>query len=410
MTRGLSHSSRRFLLVSMICVALSLMATSIARAQVSVGQPVDFKLQTLDGKTLGTKDLKGKIVILDFWATWCPPCREEVPHMVKTNEEYASKGLQIIGVSLDQSIGDMKPFISQNKMSWLHSFDGKRTLSKQFGVDSIPRVFLFSPDGVLRWTGHPARLDKELKDVFEKYPPQLVDAKVLETAKGILDDATKKADAGDTKAALRIMAKLPPEASQDKAFAESANGLRGKLDAAAQEMLAAADKDIEAGKFVPAAERLRDLSLSLGNLPIGIEAKKKLTALMSKPEVKQAVEAAQREAHASVAVGEAEKLRAAKKHEQAYPMFRQLAKAWVGTPSGDKAAAVVKEYESDAAFMKGLNAKEAGGRAKAALSMARGYAGSGRTDAAIKKYQSIITDYPNTDWAKTAETEMAKLK
>src|SRR5678815_1952438 len=133
MTSGLSHSSRRFLLVSMICVALSFAAPGIARAQVSVGQPVDFKLQTLDGKTLGTKDLKGKIVILDFWATWCPPCREEVPHMVKTNEEYASKGLQIIGVSLDQSIGDMKPFISQNKMSWLHTFDGKRTLSKQFG-------------------------------------------------------------------------------------------------------------------------------------------------------------------------------------------------------------------------------------------------------------------------------------
>ena len=214
--------------------------------------------------------------------------------MVKTNEEYGSKGLQIIGVSLDQSIGDMKPFIAKNKMSWLHTFDGKRTLSKQFGADSIPRVFLFSPDGVLRWTGHPANLDKHLQEVFAQYPPQLVDEKVMQTAKGILDDATKKADAGDTKAALRLMAKLPPEASQDKAFAESANGLRGKLDAAASEMLEAADKDIEAGKFVPAAERLRNLSLSLGNLPVGLEAKKKLIALMAKPEVKQAVEAADR--------------------------------------------------------------------------------------------------------------------
>ena len=91
-------------------------------------------------------------------------------------------------------------------------------------------------------------------------------------------------------------------------------------------------------------------------------------------------------------------------------MFKQLAKAWAGTPSGDKAAAAVKQYESDAALMKKLTDKESGGKAKAALSIARGYAGSGRMDAAIKKYQSIISDYPDTDWAKTAELEMAKLK
>jgi outer membrane protein assembly factor BamD (BamD/ComL family) len=91
-------------------------------------------------------------------------------------------------------------------------------------------------------------------------------------------------------------------------------------------------------------------------------------------------------------------------------MFKQLAKAWAGTPSGDKSAAAVKQYESDAAFMKQLGDKEAGGKAKAALSIARGYAGSGRKEAAIKKYQSIVADYPNTEWAKTAEAEMEKLK
>jgi hypothetical protein len=190
----------------------------------------------------------------------------------------------------------MKPFVAQNKMSWLHTFDGKGALSKQFGVTGIPRVFLFSPDGVLRWTGHPANLDKHIKEVFEKFPPEVVDEKT------------------------------------------------------------------------------------------------------------------QRESQASAALGEAEKLRAAKKHEQAYAAFKQLAKTSAGTPTGDKAAAAVKEYESDPAFMKKQTDKEAGGKAKAALSVARGYAGSGRTDAAIKKYQSIIADYPNTEWARTAETEMAKLK
>jgi outer membrane protein assembly factor BamD (BamD/ComL family) len=126
--------------------------------------------------------------------------------------------------------------------------------------------------------------------------------------------------------------------------------------------------------------------------------------------VKQAVETAQKEQQASIALTEAEKLRAAKKYESAYPVFKQVAKAYAGTPSGDKAAAVVKQYESDAAFMKQIGDKQASGKAKAALSIARGYAGAGRKDAAMKKYQSVVADYPNTEWAKTAEAEMEKLK
>jgi thiol-disulfide isomerase/thioredoxin len=284
------------LLLFGVASVLTAVTTTAARGQVTVGQPVEFKLQTLEGKTLSPKELKGKVVLLDFWATWCPPCREQVPHMVKLNEEYEPKGLQIIGVSLDRSIGDMKPFVAQNKMSWQHAFDGKRTLSKQFGVSGIPHVALFSPDGVLRWTGHPANLDKHLQEVFEKYPPEVVDEKT------------------------------------------------------------------------------------------------------------------QRESQAAAALGEAEKLRAARKHEQAYAAFKQVAKTSAGTPAGDKAAAAVKQYESDPAFAKKQADKEAGGKAKAALGVARGYASSGKTDAAIKKYQSIIADYPKSEWAKTAETEMAKLK
>jgi thiol-disulfide isomerase/thioredoxin len=146
----------------MILLAVSLIGTT-ARADVTVGQPVDVTIKTIDGKTLGTKDLKGKVVLLDFWATWCPPCRAEVPHMVQTNAEYAPKGLQIIGVSLDDSVGEMKRFVEQNKMSWTHTLDGRGELSKQFKVNGIPCVFLFDPDMTLRWTGHPAQLDGALK-------------------------------------------------------------------------------------------------------------------------------------------------------------------------------------------------------------------------------------------------------
>jgi hypothetical protein len=122
---------------------------------VTVGQLVDLNLKTIDGKTLTSKDLKERLSSSTSGPRGARR-REQVPHMVKTNEEYASKGLQIIGVSLDQSVGDMKPFITENKMNWLHAFDGKRTLSKQFNVTGIPHVLFAGRHG---WTGHPANLD-----------------------------------------------------------------------------------------------------------------------------------------------------------------------------------------------------------------------------------------------------------
>jgi thiol-disulfide isomerase/thioredoxin len=396
-------------LLTILAAFAAVLPASAARAAVKVGETIDLKLKTIDGQNLDSTTLKGKVVILDFWATWCGPCMEQVPHMAKINEEYGKKGVQIIGISLDQSVGAMKPVIQDKQMKWLHVFDGNHALSNQFAVNGIPHVFLFGPDMTLRWDGHPVQLDQALETVLKKYPPVLVDPKVLAAAQEKLADVNQKLDGGDAKGALKLMAKISPDASKDSAFAKDADETRGKLDAAAQEMLKAADADVAAGKYAQAAERLRELSISLLGLPVGDQAKKKLASLMTKPEAKKAVEAAQREAQASTALDEAKKLKSAKKDESAYPAFKQIAKAFAGTPSGDEAAAVVKAYESDAAFMKKINEKEASGKGKAALSMARSYAGAGRTEQAKAKYQSIIKDFAGTAVARTAQTELAKL-
>jgi tetratricopeptide (TPR) repeat protein len=253
-------------------------------------------------------------------------------------------------------------------------------------------------------------MDKPLADVLEKYPPVLVDPKVVKQAKEQLAEVDQKLGAGDAKGALKLMARVPEEASKDAEFAKSADETRKKLDEAAQELLKSADADAAAGRYREAAQRLRELSLSLAGLPVGDEAKKKLTAMMSKPEAKKAVEAAEKESQAANALDAAKKLRAAKKHEQAYEQLKLAAKAFAGTPSGDEAAKLAKAYESDAAFMKKMTDQQVGGKAKAALSVARSYAGAGRRDQARKKYESIIAEYPNTDYAKTAQTELSALK
>jgi thiol-disulfide isomerase/thioredoxin len=402
--------SRSCLRVAAFVLVLSLLACAPAWAQVNVGDKVDLNMTTIDGKAFNSQTLKGKMVLLDFWATWCGPCMQQVPHMVSVNEEFSKQGLQIIGISLDRSVGAMKPVIEQQKMSWAHVHDGDKKLSQQFAVQGIPQCFLIDPTGVVRWEGHPAGMTEELiAGLLKKFPPQLVDPKVVKAARETLKQVDAKLEAGDAKAALKLMARVPEDATKDDSFAKDSEPTRTKLETASKEMLKTADDDAAAGRYKEAAERLRELSLSLAGLPVGNDAKKKLADLMSKPEAKAAVEAAQKEAQAAAALEDAQKIRTAKKHDTAYPMFKQIAKAYAGTPSGDEAAGVVKEYEADAAFMKRLSDQQVGGKAKAALSVARSYAKTGKTAQARKKFEQVITDYPGTDYARTAQSEIAKL-
>lgn len=83
------------------------------------GQAPAFTLQNAQGQNVSLADFKGKVLILDFWATWCPPCRDEIPHFIELLKEYGEKGLQVVGVSVDQQGWDVvKPFIEQNHMNY----------------------------------------------------------------------------------------------------------------------------------------------------------------------------------------------------------------------------------------------------------------------------------------------------
>ena len=373
-------------------------------------KPAELNLKTIDGQPLTSRHLKGKVVVLEFWATWCPPCMKEMPHMKQVNATYGKKGVQIIGVSFDSSVAEQKSVIAAQGLDWMHVNDANREVGKQFGVEQTANVVVLGPDMMVRWKGLVFDLDAALADVMRKYPPQLADPKVVKAAQATLAEVDKKLAAGDAKGALKWMSRVPDEASRDLQFAKAADETRTKLDAAAVSLLQSAEDDAAAGKYKEAAGQLRDLSVSLAGLAVGDQAKAKLDELMTKPEAKGAIESAEKEAKASAALDEAAKHRTAKRHEAAYPAYKDVAKTYPDTPSGAEAAAIVKKYESDAAFMKRLNETQAGGKAKAALSLASGYAKAGKRDLAAKKYQSVIKDFPGTSYAKTAKEELAKLK
>lgn len=111
-----------------------------------------FEVTTTNGERVSLDGLQGKVVLLDFWATWCVPCREALPHMKEIAKKFQDQPLIILSVSLDGDEGKWKDFVAKNEMSWLQYRDGSFAgpVSKLFGVEAIPHTFTIDADGVLQ--------------------------------------------------------------------------------------------------------------------------------------------------------------------------------------------------------------------------------------------------------------------
>jgi thiol-disulfide isomerase/thioredoxin len=118
-----------------------------------VGKPVDLRFTAVDGREVDVSKMKGKVVLIDFWATWCGPCVGEIPHVKEAYDKNHPKGFEIVGVSLDQEKGSLTEFVSGHSMEWPQYFDGQgwdNKLAGQFGITSIPAMWLIDKKGNLR--------------------------------------------------------------------------------------------------------------------------------------------------------------------------------------------------------------------------------------------------------------------
>ncbi|HKV91620.1 MAG TPA: TlpA disulfide reductase family protein [Candidatus Angelobacter sp.] len=111
-----------------------------------------FSVTTLDGRQISLDDLQGKVVLLDFWATWCGPCREALPHMKKLAKSFEGQPLVVLSISLDRNETVWKDFIAKNGMTWPQYRDGyfEGPIARMFSVDAIPHTFTIDADGVLQ--------------------------------------------------------------------------------------------------------------------------------------------------------------------------------------------------------------------------------------------------------------------
>ncbi len=118
-----------------------------------VGQPaLDFQVKDLNGKPLSLEKLKGQVVLLDFWATWCGPCLTEMPNVKQTYQKYKNQKFQIIGISLDNEKESLEAYVEKEEIMWPQYYDNSRQISNMYQVRAIPSTFLIDGDGIVRKT------------------------------------------------------------------------------------------------------------------------------------------------------------------------------------------------------------------------------------------------------------------
>jgi peroxiredoxin len=132
----------------------------------------NFALKDMRGKTVKLTDFKGKAVVLNFWATWCGPCKKEIPDLISLYNEYKKKGVVILGIALDdKGVEVVKPFVERNKISYPVLIGGGEVVEAYGGFSAIPTTFFIDKNGMIQnyLTGMQAKggFEREIQNLLK---------------------------------------------------------------------------------------------------------------------------------------------------------------------------------------------------------------------------------------------------
>jgi len=147
--------------------------TCISKLRLPGSQLTVLTGTTLDGKEFDWKTFsKGKVVLIDFWATWCPPCCREIPHVAKKYKEYHARGFEVVGISLDHSGKPLRKYVEKHKIPWTTLFDEdpekRQAMANRYGAFAIPMLILVDRTGkIVSINARGEELDRLLKELFD---------------------------------------------------------------------------------------------------------------------------------------------------------------------------------------------------------------------------------------------------
>jgi thiol-disulfide isomerase/thioredoxin len=112
----------------------------------------DFSAVATNGQTIRLSELRGRVVVLNFWATWCGPCRSLIPHEREMVKQFEGKPFAFIGISGDEKINDLRKMLASERMTWPNIFEGPgRPIARQYGIHYLPTIYVLDAAGVIRF-------------------------------------------------------------------------------------------------------------------------------------------------------------------------------------------------------------------------------------------------------------------
>ena len=157
---------------TLLAAGFALVVSAVQAALPVIGPAPAWKLKTLEGREVSSTDFKGKVVVVDFWATWCPPCRAEIPGYIELQKKYADKGLVILGLSLDDAgVEVVQKFATAQKINYPILLDASSAAEAFGDIRSIPTTFLIDKDGNIRHK----KVGAAKADAYEKIVAELLE-------------------------------------------------------------------------------------------------------------------------------------------------------------------------------------------------------------------------------------------
>jgi len=136
-----------------LLLSLFILLPCIIFAQDIGKEPPAFSGKTLKGETINLSDYKGKVLVVDFWASWCRPCKEGYPFLIELYNDYSEKGFTVLGINLDEDANNMKKFIDKlgNEVKFSNISDSESKIGNLYNVEAIPTTLIIDKKGVLRY-------------------------------------------------------------------------------------------------------------------------------------------------------------------------------------------------------------------------------------------------------------------
>jgi len=303
-------------------------------------------LNTEEGYRLS--ELRGKAVLLDFWATWCPPCRRAMPHLQKLHEKYSKKGLVVVALTAETR-SKVEPFIKQNNYTFPVALDDSRKTNQSYGIKSIPTTYLLGPTGRVVWQGNPlstkeldSAIERVMEDVEGFLPEKLLtlefELTVEKELSKKLKTALRYAKQGKYASAVRTAAKVLKSSKATDEDKRDANYLVERIELHGEKLLAKAKLLIEKKRYLEAEELLKRIDKAFSGTDIEKRASKELRKMRTDKQISKELKAAK-------ALDAALKKLKSGNEDEVKKELEKLIAAYPETEAAKKAAEKLKELQ-----------------------------------------------------------------